>query len=116
MRVRRRKRAYRPDLYAGPMDPRAQEVKDALDAITQIEDPEERARVASQVLEILQAANGSLAALRRGDIQTLREAGGSYRKIGEAIGVHFTRVRQIESGIPMGNSARSRAAKDTAGD
>jgi hypothetical protein len=114
MRIGRLRYAHRLIAYADPMDPRAQAVKDALDVVARIDDPEERARVTGEVLEILHTGNSSFAALRRGDIQTLRAAGRSYRNIAEAIGVHFTRVRQIETGMPMGNSARSRAAKETA--
>lgn len=82
-----------------------------MDSITAMTDPQARARAASEVLKLISEANGTLAKLRQQDIKTLREAGLSYRQIGDAIGIHFTRVKQIESGVPTGNSARSRAAK-----
>jgi hypothetical protein len=99
-------------LYAFPMDPRAEKIKTAIDEIATISDPEERARVIGQALEILSAGNGTLAKLRREDVQAMRAAGLSYRVIGEAIGVHFTRVKQIESGVPSGNSSRGRRRAD----
>ena len=111
--LRRIRRVY---LYDRRMDERAQTIKDAIEAITQIDDPEVRAKAATEALELINSANGTLAKLRREDIKALREDGLSYRKIGTAIGIHFTRVKQIESGVPTGNSARSRAAKREAAD
>ncbi len=88
-----------------------QAIRDELDAIACIGDRLERARAATQALELLSEANGELARLRREDIQAMRAEGLSYRKIGAAIGVHYTRVKHIDSGMPTGNSSRSRAAK-----
>jgi hypothetical protein len=96
--------------YDWCMDERAEDVQKAIDAITQIKDPQVRARVATEVLDLIHNANSTLARLRREDIRALRAAGMSYRKIGEAIGIHFTRVKQIETGAPTG-SARKRAAE-----
>ena len=88
-----------------------QAIRDELDAIARITDHEERARAATRALQLLTAANGELARLRREDVQALLAAGLTYRKIGAAIGVHWTRVKHIESGMPTGNSSRARAAK-----
>jgi len=90
------------------VDDCAQAVRDAIDAVTRISDRTARAKAASEVLELISEANATLSRLRRDDIKALREAGMSYRRIGTAIGIHHTRVRQIESGAAMGNSARSR--------
>lgn len=107
--LRRIRRAY---LYDRRMDERAQAIQTAIEAITQLDDPEARAKAATEVLDLINTANGTLAKLRREDIKALHASGMSYRKIGAAIGIHFTRVKQIESGTPTGNSARSRAARD----
>jgi DNA-directed RNA polymerase specialized sigma24 family protein len=102
----------RVTLYDQVMDDSARAVKDAIDAVTAIPDRAERARAASEVLKLISEANATLSTLRRDDIKALREAGMSYRQIGDAIGIHFTRVKQIESGVPTGNSSRSRAERD----
>lgn len=106
--LRRIRRVY---LYDRRMDKRAQAIKDAIEAITQLDDPQTRVKASTEALELINRANGTLAKLRREDIKALRQAGMSYREIGRVIGIHFTRVKQIESGVPTGNSARSRAAK-----
>jgi len=98
-------------LYDQLVDDCARAVREAIDAVARITDRQARARAATEVLVLISEANGTLSALRRDDIKALREAGMSYRQIGEAIGVHFTRVKQIESGAPTGNSSRARAAK-----
>ena len=98
-------------LYAWLMDSRAQLIKDAIDGVAQIDDPQERAKVIGEALDILKEANAALSKLRRQDIQALRAAGLSYRQIGPAIGVHYTRVKQIESGQPTGATARARAER-----
>jgi DNA-directed RNA polymerase specialized sigma24 family protein len=105
----------RPSLYDQSVEDAARAVRDAVDAIAAMTDPQARAKAASEVLKIISEANGILAKLRQEDIKTLRAAGLSYRDIGKAIGVHFTRVKQIESGVPTGNSSRARAAKESAG-
>ena len=88
-----------------------QAIRDELDAIAGISDRLERARAATQALQLLTEANAELAQLRREDILTLVAAGLSYQKIGAAIGIDRTRVKQIQSGKPTGNSSRARAAK-----
>jgi hypothetical protein len=93
------------------MEDHVQAIRDELDAIARIPDHEERARAATRALQLLTAANGELARMRREDVQALLADGLTYRKIGEAIGVHWTRVKHIESGMPTGNSSRARAAK-----
>ena len=102
----------RPYLYDQSVEDAARAVRDAVDAIVAMTDAQARAKAASDVLKLISEANGVLAKLRQEDIKTLRAAGLSYRQIGDAIGVHFTRVKQIESGVPTGNSARGRAAKE----
>jgi hypothetical protein len=88
-----------------------QAIQEELDAIARIPDHLERARIATQVLQLLTGANQELARLRREDILALVAANLSYRFIGAAIGIDGSRVKQIQSGKPTGNSSRSRAAK-----
>ncbi len=101
-----------PSLYDQLVDDCARAVREAIDAVARITDRQARARAATEVLVLISEANGTLSALRREDIKALRAAGMSYRQISAAIGIHFTRVKQIESGAPTGNSSRRRAAKD----
>jgi hypothetical protein len=91
-----------------------QAIRDELDAIAAITDRLERARAATRALQLLADANGELARLRRQDILALVDAGLSYQKIGTAIGIDRTRVKQIQTGRPTGNSSRARAAKTSA--
>lgn len=98
-------------LYDQRVKDAAQAVRDAIATITAMTDPQARAKAATEVLELISEANGVLAKLRREDIVTLRAAGMSYGQIGNALGVHRSRIRQIESGLPMGNSTRRKAAK-----
>jgi predicted GIY-YIG superfamily endonuclease len=91
--------------------PIAQRLAARLKALATVSDPLARGKVSTVVLAQISEANSTLSALRRDDIKAMRADGMSYRAIGAAIGIHFTRVKQIESGVPTGNSARSRAAK-----
>jgi hypothetical protein len=93
------------------MEDHVRAIRDELDAIASITDHEERARAATGVLQLLTEANGELARMRREDVRAMLAAGLTYRRIGAAIGVHWTRVKHIESGQPTGNSSRARAAK-----
>lgn len=93
------------------MDERAQRIQDAITEITQIEDPQVKAKAATEALKAVKDGNAALAAARRDGVKEMREDGLSYRKIGPLIGVHFSRVKQIETGEPTGIHARSR--KDT---
>lgn len=92
------------------MDERAQRIQDAIDAITRIEDPAECALVAGQALQTLHDGNATLAETRRSAITAMRAAGATYRDIGEQLGMHHSRVAQIESGKPTGVNAKPRAA------
>jgi DNA-directed RNA polymerase specialized sigma24 family protein len=105
----------RVSLYDQSVEDAARAVRDAVDAIVAMTDPQARAAAATDVLKLISEANGVLAKLRREDIKALRSAGLSYKQIGDAIGVHLTRVKQIESGLPTGNSSRARAAKASDG-
>ncbi|GAA3957024.1 hypothetical protein GCM10023085_44470 [Actinomadura viridis] len=93
------------------MDERAQRIHDAITEITQIEDPQVRAKAATEALKAIHEGNSTLAEARRDGVKELRAAGLSYRAIGPLIGVHFSRVKQLESGEPTGIHARPRKEK-----
>jgi hypothetical protein len=98
------------------MEDHVQAIRDELDAIARIADPEERARTATRALQLMTRANRELALLRRKDVRAMHAGGKgrSYQEIGTAIGIDWTRVKDIEAGMPTGNSSRSRAAKPRA--
>lgn len=99
------------------MDERAQKIKADIDAVMTIDDPQERARVVTELLEVLRESNAALAKSRREAIKDMRAAGLSYGKIGKLLGVDRSRVYRLESGEPTGATARSRAArKEAAGE
>ena len=102
--IRLRNRRGNP--YDHRMDERAQRIRDLIEEITEIEDPRVRAKAATEALDVVHTGNSTLAKARREGIVALREAGLSYRKIADAIGIHFTRVKQIETGAPTGVNAR----------
>lgn len=106
-----RMRTRRPHLYDQRMDERAQRIHDAITEITQIEDPQVRAKAATEALKAIHEGNSTLAEARRDGVKELRAAGLSYRAIGPLIGVHFSRVKQLESGEPTGIHARPRKEK-----
>ena len=101
----------RVSLYDQRVENAAQAVRDAIAAVVAMSDPQARAVAATEVLKLLSETNGVLAKLRQDDIKAMRAAGMTYGQIGDALGVHRSRVKQIESGLPMGNSSRSRAAR-----
>lgn len=93
------------------MDERAQTIKNTIDAITRIKDPAERATIAGQALQALHDGNATLAETRRSAIIAMRAAGATYRDIGEQLGMHHSRVAQIESGKPTGVNAKPRGTE-----
>ncbi len=57
-----------------------------------------------------------VARVRQEAIQAMRAESLSYRKIGELLGIHFTRVKQLEAGESTGKwkKAASKPTEDTA--
>lgn len=101
----------RVSLYDQRVEDAAQAVRGAIDAIVAMSDPEARARAATAVLAAFTQGNEVLARARREDIIAMRSTGMTYTQIGAVIGTSRSRAKQIESGMPMGNSARGRAEK-----
>jgi DNA-directed RNA polymerase specialized sigma24 family protein len=82
------------------MDDRAEEVRrvlEAIDALTEGEPPEARAR---RLTELLKSVGEKVRRERRDAVLEMVELGMSYRQIAEAAGVSFGRVRQIIADDP----------------
>jgi DNA-directed RNA polymerase specialized sigma24 family protein len=86
-------------------------VVDAIGSLEAVEDPADRARRAARLLDEWPQQHSRLREIRQQAVIAMRADGMSYRKIAEAIGVHFTRVKQIETGE---TTSRSKLKKDAA--
>lgn len=76
--------------------------RDAVAALADITDPTERAKAAGDLTEAVRETAPAVARIRQESIKALRAAGLTYRKIGDELGIHFTRVKQIETGQSTG--------------
>lgn len=81
--------------------------RDAVTALATIQDPTERARAAGELTEAIRDTGPEIARIRQEAIQQMRADGLSYRKIGELLGIHFTRVKQLETGESTGKWKRA---------
>jgi hypothetical protein len=79
-------------------DEEVRRVVDTVSALEAVEDPADRARRAARLLDEWPVQHTRIREIRQQAIKELRAQKLSYRKIGEAIGVHYTRVKQIETG------------------
>lgn len=82
------------------MDDRAEEVRrvlEAIDAVTEGEPPEARAK---RLTELLKSVGEKVRKERRDAVLEMVEDGLTYRQIAEQIGVSFGRVRQIIADDP----------------
>ncbi|GHI91717.1 sigma factor-like helix-turn-helix DNA-binding protein [Streptomyces olivaceus] len=82
------------------MDDRAEEVRrvlDAIDAVTEGEPPEARAK---RLTELLKSVGEKVRKERRDAVLEMVEHGLTYRQIADQIGVSFGRVRQIIADDP----------------
>ncbi|WP_327671860.1 MULTISPECIES: hypothetical protein [unclassified Streptomyces] len=82
------------------MDDRAEEVQrvlDAIDALTEGESPEARAK---RLTELLKSVGEKVRRERRDAVLEMVERGMSYRQIADASGISFGRVRQIVADDP----------------
>jgi DNA-directed RNA polymerase specialized sigma24 family protein len=75
-----------------------QRVVDTVGSLEALTDPADRARRAAALLAEWPLQHSRLREIRQQAVLDLRGQGLSYRKISELIGVHFTRVKQIELG------------------
>jgi len=88
---------------------------DALDALEAIPDAVKRWEAANDMTEAVRKATSRVAQVRSGIVRELRGRGMTYRAIGDLLGVHFTRVKQLESGEPAtrwGKPAQAAEAPD----
>lgn len=82
------------------MDDRAEEVQrvlDAIDALTEGESPEARAR---RLTDLLKSVGEKVRRERREAVLEMQAGGMTYRDIAKAAGVSFGRVRQIIADDP----------------
>jgi len=82
------------------MDDRAKEVQrvlDAIDALTEGEPPEARAK---RLTELLKSVGEKVRRERRDAVLEMQARGMSYRQIADASGISFGRVRQIIADDP----------------
>ena len=82
------------------MDDRAEEVQrvlEAIDAVTEGEPPEDRAR---RLTELLKKVGEKVRRERRAAVLEMVERGMSYRQIADVSGISFGRVRQIIADDP----------------
>lgn len=82
------------------MDDRAEEVQrvlEAIDAVTEGEPPEARAK---RLTELLKSVGEKVRKERRDAVLEMVERGLTYRQIADQIGVSFGRVRQIIADDP----------------
>lgn len=82
------------------MDDRAEEVRrvlEAIDAVTEGEPPEARAK---RLTELLKSVGEKVRKERRDAVLEMQARGMSYRQIADASGISFGRVRQIIADDP----------------
>ena len=78
-----------------------EEVQRILDAIAELERITDDAACARAVTEVLDAwpdQHARLRTLRQARVLALRAQGKTWKEIGDIMGVHFTRARQIATG------------------
>lgn len=89
-------------------DEEVRRVVDTVGSLEALEDPADRARRAAKLLAEWPVQSARLREIRQQAVIAMRKEGLSYRKIAEMIGVHFTRVKQIE----LGERGRKPAAEE----
>lgn len=94
----------------------ATRIRDAVQALAAIPDPTERALAAGEMTEAVRDATSEVATIRSEAIQQLRAGGLTYRAIGERLGIHFTRVSQLEKGETTGRRKKAAAEDATTQD
>lgn len=79
-----------------------EEVSKFLDAIRALEDIEDDAACAKAITDVLQDwpdSHARLREIRQERVLRLKAEGKTWQEIGDALGVHFTRARQIAKGL-----------------
>jgi len=90
----------------------ASRLDDALDALEAIPDAAKRWEAANDMTDAVRKATSRVAQVRSGIVRELRGRGMTYRAIGDLLGVHFTRVKQLESGEPATRWGKSAPGDD----
>lgn len=75
-----------------------QRVLDAIAALKNIDDDAACIRATTDVLDEWPKQHAELRELRQERVLKLREQGKTWKEIGDLMGVHFTRARQIAAG------------------
>jgi DNA-directed RNA polymerase sigma subunit (sigma70/sigma32) len=89
------------------MDPTPAELTQAaVDRALAIDDPAQRARAITGILDVIKTASPELQAARRADILKLREDL-TLREVGEQVGLSIGRVDQIAKGTTTGRRAKT---------
>jgi DNA-directed RNA polymerase sigma subunit (sigma70/sigma32) len=90
------------------VQPEVEAVREALRALEQIPDRLDRAKALAVLLGEWPDHHAFLREERQKIVQEMRAEKMTYRQIGDVLGMHFTRVRQIEAGQ---RGAKNRPAK-----
>lgn len=90
------------------MRPEVEAVREALKALEGIPDRVERAKALAVLLAEWPGHHAFLREERQRIVKEMRAEKMTYRQIGDVLGMHFTRVRQIEAGQ---RGAKNRPAK-----
>ncbi|MGE7438005.1 sigma factor-like helix-turn-helix DNA-binding protein [Kitasatospora sp. NPDC001175] len=83
----------------------------AIDHALAMDDPAQRARAITGILDVIKTASPQLQATRRADVLKLRETL-TLREIGERIGLSIGRVDQIAKGATTGRRAKAKADQE----
>lgn len=92
-----------------------QRVMDAIAALAAIADDAECVRATTALLEGWPDQHARLRQLRQERVLALRETGMTWKEIGDLMGVHFTRARQIAQGQRGDKHRPGKAAGETDG-
>lgn len=87
-------------------------LREAVQALAAIPDPAERAIAAGDMAPAAQEAVSEISRIRQNAIKEMRAAGLSHRVIGERLGIHFTRVAQLEKGDTTGRRKKAAVIED----
>ncbi|MFI9079142.1 hypothetical protein ACIGW8_22175 [Streptomyces sioyaensis] len=91
----------------------AQRVFEAIDALTEIADPTERARALGEVLKNLPGRNKKMREARQAAVkELLSREGASYRTVGADLGVGFSTVQDIVRGYSGSGKARPKKSAE----
>ncbi|MEW2578380.1 hypothetical protein [Streptomyces syringium] len=80
-------------------DEEVQRVLDSIDALGETGDAADRARSLTRLLDEWPDTHAKVREMRQQAVVELREQGMSLRKIGDLLGLSFTRVKQISEGV-----------------